>query len=61
LSAEKLFSARGYSSGRGRCKHLDKGVFGGYICKLGHQIESITPRISNDMEICKDKEVSKSA
>ena len=54
------YPERGFSSGRGNCKHLDKGVFGGYICKLGNQIDPI-PRISTDSEICKDKEVSRSA
>jgi hypothetical protein len=51
----------GYGSGRRRCKHLDKGAFGGYICKRGNQIESVTPRISKDSEICEHKEVSRSA
>jgi hypothetical protein len=48
-------------TGRGKCKHLDKGVFGGYICKLGNQIDFVTPRIGKEYENCKDKEVSKSA
>ena len=48
------------TTGRRKCKHLDKGSFGGYICKRGNQIDPI-PRIRKDSEICKDKEVSRSA
>ena len=55
------YPERGFGSGHRRCKHLDKGIFGGYICKRGHQIDSVTPRLSRDSEICKDKEVSRSA
>ncbi len=56
------YTERGFAvlSGRRKCKHLDKGVFGGYVCKLGHRID-FTPRISKDNPICKDKEIAKSA
>ena len=47
-------------TGRSKCKHLDKGPFGGYICKVGNQIDPI-PRISKDNIICKDKEFARSA
>jgi hypothetical protein len=59
ISACMRYPARGYNfnTGRDRCKYLSQGVFGGYICKHGHQIESVTPRIGKDSEICKDKEV----
>jgi len=50
----------GFKTGRRKCKHLDKGGFGGYICKRGNQIDPI-PKISKDSEICRDKEVSRSA
>ncbi len=50
----------GPNTGRKKCIHLDRGVFGGYICKRGNQIE-LTPRISRSNEICKDKEVTRSA
>jgi len=56
FTTRRLLPARSYSNGRGRCKYLSKGGFGGYICKRGIQIESI-PRISKDSEICKYKEV----
>jgi hypothetical protein len=56
------FSAQGYFAkiGRRKCKHLEKGTFGGYLCKLGHQIDS-TPRISTNNIPCKDKEIARSA
>jgi hypothetical protein len=56
------FSAQGYFSktGRRKCIHLDKGMFGGYVCKLGHQIDTI-PRISSSITPCKDKEIARSA
>ena len=55
------YTERGFGSGRRKCKHLDIGAFGGYKCKLGNQIDFITPRISKDIESCKDKEVARSA
>ncbi len=55
------YSGHSFRSGRRRCKHLDKGAFGGYICKLGNQIDFLAPRLSKDNEICKDKEISKTA
>ena len=51
----------GFGFGRRRCKHLEKGAFGGYICKRGNQIDFMTPKISKDNPICKDKEISRSA
>lgn len=52
-------TAIGYHSktDRRKCKHLDSGGFGGYICKCGHQIET-TPRISKDSETCRDKDIA---
>ncbi len=55
------YGENGYSAGRSRCVHLDKGVFGGYICKRGNQIESVTPRMSTDSAGCADREISRSA
>ena len=46
--------------GRRKCKHLEKGAFGGYVCKLGHRIE-YTPRISRDNITCRDKEIARYA
>ena len=56
------YPARGFAvlGGRRKCKHLDKGAFGGYKCKLGHKID-YTPRISKDNLICRDKEIARSA
>jgi hypothetical protein len=56
-----MYLERSYSSDRGRCKHLVRGGFGGFVCKLGNQIEFVSPRISKDVETCKDKEVLRSA
>jgi len=56
-----LYEEHGFGSSRTRCKHLDKGVFGGYVCKRGHQIDFIAPRIASDNQICNDKEISKLA
>jgi hypothetical protein len=50
-----------FGFGRRRCKHLEKGAFGGYICKRGNQIDFMTPKISKDNRICKHKEISRSA
>lgn len=50
-----------FGGGRRKCKHLSRGTFGGYICKQGHQIESVIPKIGANDEVCKDKEISRSA
>lgn len=49
-----------FDVGRKRCQYLSKGAFGGYICKQGHQIESV-PRIGMNNQVCKDKDISKTA
>ena len=56
------YPARGLTvlGGRRKCKHLDKGTFGGYVCKLGHKID-YTPRISKDNITCTDKEIARYA
>ena len=46
-----------FGAGRKRCQHLSKGTFGGYICKQGHQIDSV-PRIGQNNQVCKDKDIS---
>ncbi len=56
-----MYLERNFSSDVGRCKHLKKGSFGGFVCEIGHPIEFISPRIGKDVETCKDKEVLKSA
>ncbi len=55
------YAEHGFGSGHRRCKHLDQGVFGGYVCKQGHQIDFVAPRIAADNQVCKDREITRSA